>query len=58
MTPEEQAAADAVARHETDVQFLIQCGQALEAESKRRRDAGEDPLDHTSAAAVVAGLST
>lgn len=57
MTPEEQAAAD-VARHESDVQFLIQCGQALEAESKRRRDAGEDALDHTSAAAVVAGLST
>lgn len=58
MTPEEIAAeAEAnVQRHESDTAFLRTVGQALEAESTRRRTAGEDPLNTESAAALVAAL--
>lgn len=55
MTPEEIAAkAEAdVQRHEADTLFLIACGQALAAESDRRRAVGEDSMTKTDAAALL-----
>jgi len=57
MTPEEQAAADAVQRHQTDSDFLRAIGLALEAESARRRGANEAAMTTAEAASFVASLS-
>ena len=54
MTAEEQAAA--AARYEADATFLRAAGAALEAEAKRRREAGEPAMTAADAAAIVATL--
>jgi len=53
MTAEEAAAA--VARHESYTAFLREIGQALEAESVRRRAVGEAALTNETAAVFIAG---
>lgn len=56
MSPEQAEAA--VLRHESDVNFLIWCGQKLEAESLRRRVADEAPMTQADAAALLAPPAT